>query len=45
LDGEQLLACVARLEEAREGLRQNAAPILAMQALMLSWPRPIEGRS
>jgi hypothetical protein len=45
LDGEQLLACVARLEEAREGLRQNAAPILAMQALMLSWPRPMEGRS
>jgi DNA polymerase III gamma/tau subunit len=45
LDREQLLACVARLEEAREGLRQNAAPILAMQALMLSWPHPIEERS
>lgn len=45
VDRGQLLACVARLEEAREGLRQNAAPVLAMQALMLSWPRPIEGRS
>jgi DNA polymerase-3 subunit delta' len=33
-----LAAFVAELEEAREALRQNAAPLLAMQMLMLRWP-------
>jgi hypothetical protein len=38
VDGHALVAFVAQLEEAREALRQNAAPLLAMQALMLGWP-------
>lgn len=38
IDRPLLLAFVAQLEEAREALRQNAAPILAMQMLMLAWP-------
>ncbi len=38
LDPRQLLAFVGHLEDAREALRQNAAPILAMQAAMLMWP-------
>lgn len=38
IERSDLLAFVAQLEDAREALRQNAAPILAMQMLMLSWP-------
>lgn len=34
----QLLGFLAVLERARDGLRQNAAPRLALEAAMLAWP-------
>ncbi len=33
-----LLGFIERLEETREAVLQNAAPLLALQALMLAWP-------
>ncbi len=38
LDSRQLVAFLDRLEQVRDGLLQNAAPRLAMEAAMLSWP-------
>jgi hypothetical protein len=38
LDPRALIAFIEHLEASREALRQNAAPILAMQAAMLIWP-------
>ena len=39
LDPAQLLRVIALLERIREGLVQNAAPRLALEVAMLSWPR------
>lgn len=39
LDRAQLHRFVALLERIREGLKQNAAPRLALEVAMLSWPR------
>jgi DNA polymerase III subunit delta' len=39
VDRASLLECHALLERVREGLLQNAAPRLALQVAMLSWPR------
>jgi hypothetical protein len=38
LDATSLLAALRRLEEVHAGLRENAAPRLALEAAMLSWP-------
>jgi DNA polymerase-3 subunit delta' len=38
-DRAALRAFVDRLEETREAVLQNAAPLLALQSLMLAWPR------
>lgn len=39
LDRAHLLRVIALLERIREGLLQNAAPRLALEVAMLSWPR------
>lgn len=38
LEVTSLLATMRRLEEVHAGLRENAAPRLALEAAMLSWP-------
>jgi DNA polymerase III delta prime subunit len=38
IDTGSLLAAIRRLEEVHAGLRDNAAPRLALEAAMLSWP-------
>jgi len=38
LDAASLLAMAARLEAVHAGLRENAAPRLALEAAMLCWP-------
>jgi hypothetical protein len=38
LDAASLLAMAARLEDVHAGLRENAAPKLALEAAMLAWP-------
>lgn len=38
IDQRELVAFIEHLEATREALRQNVAPILAMQAAMLTWP-------
>ena len=38
LDGPPLLAMAERLERVHAGLRENAAPKLALEAAMLAWP-------
>jgi hypothetical protein len=37
-DRAQMAGFIGLLERMREGLRQSAAPQLAMQVAMLSWP-------
>lgn len=39
IDPAQVLRVIALLERIREGLLQNAAPRLALEVAMLSWPR------
>jgi hypothetical protein len=38
LDAKELTAMAARLERVHAGLRENAAPKLALEAAMLAWP-------
>ena len=38
LDAASLLTAIRRLEQVHAGLRDNAAPRLALEAAMLSWP-------
>jgi len=38
LDGPSLMAVAERLEQVHAGLRENAAPKLALEAAMLAWP-------
>lgn len=45
IDPGELAACIALLGRVDEGLRENAAPRLALEVAMLAWPTVPRGRA